>query len=191
MRYLISLFALATLAGFSCERTATTDKAVIDRHSAAEQLSSSPGDTTFFASTQRLRSNVIPSHVFSMTQLRHLLISGMDCDYQGGPPCWMLREIPPAIGQLQQLRTLAFPVNAIRRLPTEIGQLRHLRSLDLTDNPGLSDIEPIAGLASLEELTLYGCNISRLPATIGWLKRLKKLGLIGNPLAPGELARVR
>ena len=183
MRYLLFLPTLAVLT--SCGQLAATEQSVAGYPPAANP------DTVFFSSTQQLRSDTIPNQVFAMTQLRHLSISGMDCDYQGGPPCWALRDIPPGIANLQQLRTLSLTVNSIRRLPSALGQLPHLRSLDLTDNPGLSDIEAVVHVASLEELTLYGCGLSQLPADIGQLTKLRKLGLIGNSFAPPEQARIR
>ena len=133
--------------------------------------------TTYATTTANLKSRFIPDKVFQMTNLRHLTIQGMDCDYGDTTTCWMIREIPKQIANLKKLETLQLNVNAIRTVPQEISALQNLKSLDLTDNPGLSDIDNITTLTNLETLGLFGCGLAKLPANIGQLKKLKYLRL--------------
>lgn len=81
-------------------------------------------------------------------------------------------------------------VNSIQRLPEEINALDNLRVLDLTDNPGLSNIDPIVEVENLEELVLFGCSLTKLPEGIEKLKKLKYLGLTGNNLDKTEQDRI-
>jgi Leucine-rich repeat (LRR) protein len=154
--------------------------------------------TTFFSSsTEQLKSNQIPDHVFSMSHLKHLSITGMDCDYKEVDKdgnditrCWMIAEIPHAIINLKELESLQLNVHAIRTIPMELGDLKKLKSLDLTDNLNLSDVENVVRLENLEELGLNGCNLTKLPANIGQLKKLQSLGLSGNSIDEMEKKRI-
>jgi hypothetical protein len=148
-------------------------------------------DIVYKNTTQALRSNEIPAAVFQLKNLRMLSIKGMDCDYIGNDSCWMLHEIPPSIGQLQQLEQLYLPVNALTMIPPEVGSLSKLKSLDLSDNPGLTAVDNVTKIQSLEQLYLYGCALTSLPKNIGTLKKLKRLGLTGNNLPDSEQVRIR
>jgi hypothetical protein len=145
---------------------------------------------TYYETTEHLRSNHIPGEVFRMNDLRVLSITGMDCDYAGGPPCFALTEVPDSISRFQNLEELDLPVNAISSLPSGMRQLKKLRILNLADNPGLNITEGILPL-QLEELYLYGCNQSALPEDITRLKQLKKLGLTGNNIPPSEITMLK
>jgi hypothetical protein len=59
--------------------------------------------TTYYKSTQELKSNKIPDSVFQMTELRHLAISGMDCDYGDHLNCWAINDLPPQISNLKKI----------------------------------------------------------------------------------------
>jgi Leucine-rich repeat (LRR) protein len=133
-----------------------------------------------------------------MVNLKELSIKGMDCDYrelddQGKDitQCWMLREIPSQIENLKNLQTLSLPLHAIQTLPLEMAKLNKLKVLDLTDNSGLSSIDPLAELEQLEELYLFGCHLTKLPQNMSRLTRLKKLGLTGNNITEEELSRIK
>ena len=130
-------------------------------------------DTAFSSSTRELRSNKIPDSVFLMTNLRHLSISGMDCDYGDNTNCWMLTELPKETENLKNLRTLSLTLTAMQTLPKELSELRNLTILDLTDNSGISNIETLTQILSLENLYLYGCSLTKLPDNINDLKNLK------------------
>jgi Leucine-rich repeat (LRR) protein len=133
-------------------------------------LAQSDSVTVYSTSTSETQSNSFPQEVFGLTNLRHLTVVGMDCDYReldekGNDitKCWGLREIPKEIGNLKDLETLSLTLNYIEKLPEEIRQLKKMRVLDMTDNPGLSNVESIIDLENLEELILFGCNLTFLP----------------------------
>ncbi|MDJ1485839.1 hypothetical protein QNI16_35485 [Cytophagaceae bacterium YF14B1] len=149
-------------------------------------------------STRELRSNVIPDSIFTMTNLKYLSITGMDCDFRltdkngnNVTQCWVLEKIPSGIAKLSNLETLSLTLNGVQRLPNEICSLQKLKTLDLTDNVALSDINVITKLSNLENLYLFGCYLEELPPDIGKLKRLKELGLTGNQLSTEEIKRIK
>jgi Leucine-rich repeat (LRR) protein len=148
-------------------------------------------DTSYSSSTKELRSNKIPDSVFLMTNLRHLSISGMDCDYGNNTKCWMLKELPKEIGKLKNLQTLSLTLTAMQILPKELSELKNLTILDLTDNTGISNINTLTQIHSLEYLYLYGCRLTKLPENISDLKNLKELGLVGNHIDKAEQNRIK
>jgi hypothetical protein len=148
-------------------------------------------DTTYGASTQQLKSDKIPDSVFQMTNLRHLSITGMDCDYGDRTNCWMIKEIPTEIKNLKKLKTLHLTLNALLTIPNELTELNSITLIDLTDNAGLSNVDNLAKLQNLEYLYLYGCGLTKLPENIGDLKNLKELGLVGNSFDKTEQVRIK
>lgn len=148
-------------------------------------------DTTYYKSTQQLKSNKIPDSVFQMIELRHLAISGMDCDYGDHLNCWEINELPPQISNLKKMTTLRLTVNSISKIPVELAALKNLKLIDLSDNAGLVNFGGISQLSSLEYLYLYGCGLTKLPDNIGDFKNLKELGLVGNKLDKTEQARIK
>jgi Leucine-rich repeat (LRR) protein len=89
------------------------------------------------------------------------------------------------------LEVLELRVNSIQSVPKEIMNLKNLKILDLTDNPGLINIDNVVWLENLEDLVLFGCDLHKLPPDIGRLKKLKYLGLTGNNIDSAELKRIR
>lgn len=148
-------------------------------------------DTTYTASTQQLKSDKIPDSVFQLTELRHLSINGMDCDYGDRTNCWMIKVIPTAIRNLKNLTTLRLTLNAITTIPNELTHLNNLTLIDLTDNAGLTNIDNLTKLPNLMYLYLYGCGLTKLPDNVGDLKNLKELGLVGNHLNKAEQTRIK
>lgn len=148
-------------------------------------------NTAYQKSTAELRSNQIPDSVFKIQNLKLLSIIGMDCDYGPDSNCWAIRQIPPGIGNLKNLEALILNVNHIQSVPKEIKHLTNLRLLDLSDNPGLSDIEHVTVLPNLQNLILYGCGLTKLPRSISKMKSLRVLGLKGNHLTELEIERLR
>lgn len=148
-------------------------------------------DTTYTTSTQQLKSDKIPDSVFQLTNLRHLSINGMDCDYGDRTNCWMLKEIPSDIKNLKNLTTLRLTVNAISTIPNELTELNKLTLIDLTDNAGLTSIDNLTKLPKLQYLYLYGCGLTKLPDNISDLKNLKELGLVGNHFDKAEQTRIK
>ncbi len=190
-----SLTIGTVLLAISCSST-TTDKTV--NQTGFDKQLSSDTTTMYYASTAQLKSRYIPDSVFQMTNLQHLSIQGMDCDYREVDDkgnditkCWMINEIPVQIKNLKQLKTLQLNVNAISKIPIELTELKNLKSLVLDDNSGLSNIDNVVKLENLETLGLNGCNISKLPNNIGQLKKLKSLGLAGNNISATEMERIK
>lgn len=147
-------------------------------------------DTTYAISAQRLKSNKIPDSVFQMTELRHLEIWGMDCDYSPHPNCWGITEIPAGIKNLKNLTTIRLTLNAISVIPIELTELPNLTLIDFTDNAGLANIDNLVKITNLKYLYLYGCGLTKLPDKIGELKNLVELGLVGNNINKDELKRI-
>ncbi|MGZ4049756.1 MAG: leucine-rich repeat domain-containing protein [Bacteroidia bacterium] len=156
--------------------------------------------TSYFITTSELKSDSIPDSVFRMTNLKHLSIQGMDCDYvtigdlgtsKDVTKCRMLNEIPAKIKNLKKLESLRLNVNNISKIPPELKELKNLTALDLTDNPALTNVDYVTALLNLEHLSLFGCGLTKLPADIGKLKKLKTLGLTGNNINAVELNRIK
>ncbi|MCW3108592.1 MAG: Leucine rich repeat protein [Segetibacter sp.] len=88
-------------------------------------------DTVYVANTDMLKSNHIPDSVFQMKHLKQLWISGKDCDNglhndntpNDGIKCWMIKKIPPEIGNLTELDTLGLTLGAFGKFPDEISKL--------------------------------------------------------------------
>jgi Leucine-rich repeat (LRR) protein len=147
-------------------------------------------DTVYYASTKQLRSNHIPDSVFQMTNLKHLAIQGMDCDYGDHEHCWEISEIPIQVKNLKDLETLSLTVNSIDSIPIELTELK-LISIDFSDNAGFQNIDNITKIKSLQYLYLYGCGLTKLPGDIEELANLKELGLVGNSFDKGEQERIK
>ena len=101
-----------------------------------------------------------------------------------------LTSLPPEIGQLTKLNTLALSGNRLTSLPGEIGQLTNLNTLDLSRNQLTSLPGEIGQLTNLRSLALMGNQLITLPPEIGQL-RLAQLTFSGNPLPslPPEIRR--
>ncbi len=155
-------------------------------------------DTVYISSTDVLKSNHIPDSVFQMKQLKKLWISGKDCDMglhddnkpEDGIQCWMIKEIPAAIGNLTALDTLGLTLGLFGKFPAEISKLQKLKYLDLSDSY-MTSIDNLTALENLHHLLLYGCGLSKLPDSIGNLVNLKFIGLVGNHLDSFEINRIR
>jgi hypothetical protein len=147
--------------------------------------------TAYVTSTRQLKSDKIPDSIFQMITLRRLTIIGGGCNGSTGNNCWMIREIPAQIANLQQLLLLELKANDLHTIPQELAYLPKLKTLDLSDNPALTNINPVTKLVNLEYLYLYGCGLQVLPADIGDLIRLKQLGLAGNRIGVAEQERIR
>jgi hypothetical protein len=145
----------------------------------------------FSATTQILGSNRIPDSVFEMTLLEHLSISGMDCDFGDSVNCWMIKDIPPEIRKLKNLKTLGLTLNAITTIPEQIVELSNLTQIDLTDNAGLTNVDMLTKLPKLQYLYLYGCGLTRLPEDLSGFNKLRELGLVGNRIDIREQNRIK
>jgi Leucine-rich repeat (LRR) protein len=117
-----------------------------------------------------------------------------------------IREINPAIGNLQNLKTLNIAATRISKLPTEISKLKNLRSiflaansftffpleitncvnlehLDMSENYYLREITPEIGkLSNLRYLNLYGVYTHTIPKEFAKLTKLDTLLLSTDSL---------
>jgi Leucine-rich repeat (LRR) protein len=93
-----------------------------------------------------------------------------------------LRELPPEIGQLVQLKSLNLAYNKLKKLPESLGNLAHLQQLDLGTNL-LKEI-PVAifHLSALTNLDLHYNQIKKIPGDVLRLQKLQKLSLRSNPI---------
>lgn len=153
--------------------------------------------TSYTASTEELKSIEFPIKVLTMLHLRHLSITGMDCDYRVSDEkgndvtqCWAIRVLPFDIGNLKELESISMPVNNIQYLPGTMRELKKLRVINFSDN-SLSDVHVISEIPSLEEAYFFGCHLSKLPEDLSALKKLKKLGLTGNQISATEIKRIK
>jgi hypothetical protein len=144
------------------------------------------GIESYNTSTSVLKSNELPEWLFYMKQLKHLSVSGMDCDYGDNTNCWDIGKVPPEIKNLVNLESLQLNMNGFEKIPASVLELTKLKSLDFTDNI-ITDITGISKLKNLEELTLFGCRLTSIPTEIKNLKKLKYLGLTGNNLSDDEI----
>lgn len=153
---------------------------------------SSGFDTTFSSSTKQLRSDKIPDSIFQMTHLRHLSISGMDCDYSPHPGCLVITKLPEEIKNLKELTSLSLTLSGISVIPDELTELKNLKFIDLSDGSlSNSNLDNLTRIKSLEYLYMHGCGLTKLPADIGNLVKLKELGLSGNSFDKTEQARIK
>ncbi len=93
-----------------------------------------------------------------------------------------MSELPPEIGNLNNLRFLELINDQLVELPPEIGQLSNLQELSPHNNQ-LRELPPeIGNLTNLQRLSLSHNQLSELPPEIGNLSNLQDLGLSDNPL---------
>jgi Leucine-rich repeat (LRR) protein len=114
----------------------------------------------------------------------------MDCNYGNTANCWQIKEIPTGIKNLKKLVALQLQLNDLKKIPNELSELKNLILLDLSDNAGLTNVDIVAKIPTLQYLFLYGCGLTKLPDDIGNLKNLKELGLVGNHLKKAEQERI-
>jgi Leucine-rich repeat (LRR) protein len=87
-----------------------------------------------------------------------------------------LKEIPPEIGELINLRTLQLRDNHLKKVPPEIGRMTNLQELNLSGNQ-LNEIPPEIGqLTNMKILHLNYNELKDIPE-IGGLINLRKLYL--------------
>jgi internalin A len=103
-----------------------------------------------------------------------------------------LTELPPEIGQLQNLSTLTLSDNRLSSLPPEIVHLHHLSALYLRSNQ-LSSLPPEIGhLRNLSWLDLRSNQLSNLPSEISQPQNISTLDLRSNQLSnlPPEIGHL-
>lgn len=92
-------------------------------------------------------------------------------------------SIPPEIGTLTRLEELDLRRNRIRTVPPEVGQLTRLRRINLSRNPILELPDEMGNLVRLEELILWMTGVVAFPPTFVALNEsLKVIDLRVCPL---------
>ena len=108
----------------------------------------------------------------------------------------MTGEIPPELGRLSNLTSLAFSRNRLTgEIPPELGRLSNLTGLFLWGNQLTGEIPPeLGGLANLRRLFLNDNRLTgEIPPELGGLANLTRLELWENELTgaiPPELGRL-
>ena len=112
------------------------------------------------------------------------------------PPNNLAGPLPPELGNLGYLETLALPDNALTGpIPPELGNLTELRTLDLTNNQLEESIPPeLDNLGNLWTLALSGNALTGpIPKELGNLGNVSYLALDDNALTgpiPKELGNL-
>ncbi len=107
-----------------------------------------------------------------------------------------LREIPPEVFKLKNLKLLDLSDNYIAFTPESIATLSNLQKLNLSNNQISVIPDVISHLTELQSLYLSSNQIEAVPRTIGNLTKLQSLNLNSNqitaiPDAVGNLAKLQ
>jgi len=94
-----------------------------------------------------------------------------------------LKEIPPKIGQLTQLKYLKLQNQLLERIPTEISHLKKLQALYLSDNQIKYLPNAVGQLTQLKRLDVSKNSLVRISSSVGNLKLLEILDLNCNRTA--------
>ncbi len=93
-----------------------------------------------------------------------------------------LTEVPEAIAQLTNLKSLVLDNNELTSLPDAIAQLTNLKSLDIENNQLTNLPKSIVQLTNLQELYVCDNQLTSLPEEIAQLINLRRLFLDNNQL---------
>jgi len=77
--------------------------------------------------------------------------------------CNFIDSIPPEIANLTNLETLDLHRNRLRHVPPEVGRLVNLRVLNFSRNPILELPDELSNLTNLEELILWCTGVIAFP----------------------------
>ena len=94
--------------------------------------------------------------------------------------CNQIKELPPTLFMLGNLRSLYLARNHIKRVPNDIGCLKRLRVLDLSANMLQTLPSAIGGCCELRELILMHNQLSEVPRELGECSKLKVLDVRYN-----------
>lgn len=130
------------------------------------------GDTTFHL-TNNFVLRALPEQIRALKSTLQVL--HIDNNYD-------LAILPPAIGELTQLRWLNVSYNKLTELPTEIGRLSRLERLHVNNNKIKFLPLELWGLRELEELRCESNQLCALPTGVLSMRRLREVTVDNNPL---------
>lgn len=130
----------------------------------------------------------LPAEISRLHDLQYLTLN--ECGVQELPDAlWDLTELrslnlfdnaigvlSAGIGRLRKLEKLVLGTNDLRALPSSLAELTGLKELNLANNPRMDWKEAfsiICRLEGLERLSIYQNAVGELPEEIGRLKRLR------------------
>lgn len=102
-----------------------------------------------------------------------------------------IRELPPEIGNLKQLKKLILERNRIEYLPAEIGELEDLRELVINRNELITLPTEIGNLKKLRYIDMWSNNITELPRTMEEMHALQEVDLRVIVFNEQEQANIR
>jgi Leucine-rich repeat (LRR) protein len=143
------------------------EKVVEDIHEAKAR-----GDSTFFM-TNNFILRALPDQIRNLRSTLQIL--HVDNNYE-------LTTLPPAIGELTQLRWLNAGYNKLTELPIEIGRLQRLERLHVNNNRIKALPLEIWGLRELEELRCESNQITALNTGVLGMRKLREVLIDNNPL---------
>lgn len=118
----------------------------------------------------------IPPQLFDCIDLEHLELSSV------GTSKLVIKELPPEIGQLKNLKSIKIHAIKLEVLPEEIGALKKLETLEVVQNNLSSLPDSIAELKQLKFVSFFGNQLKEVPPVLFQLKQLEKLNLGYNPI---------
>lgn len=102
-----------------------------------------------------------------------------------------LREVPPEVWRMANLRELDLRGNRITALSDSVGRLAHLQRLELSRNPLTDMPDSLARLTELRELVLWNTYVTSLPPACAALDgTLQLLDLRSCPLTLDDQTRL-
>lgn len=134
----------------------------------------------FFAQPLMAQDETPTPYDIALQRIEEARVSGatyFELNYLG------LTELPPEIGQLENLETLRVEGNQLTSLPAEIGNLHNLTVLSLGVNQLSSLPSEIFSLYNLQTLAINNNQLTTLPRQIGNLRNLTTLILSNNHLS--------
>jgi hypothetical protein len=130
------------------------------------------GDTTFFVSNNFIL-RALPDQIRNLRSTLQIL--HVDNNYE-------LATLPPAIGELTQLRWLNVSYNKLTELPIEIGRLSRLERLHLNNNKIKALPLELWALRELEELRCESNQLTTLNTGVLSMRKLREVLVDNNPL---------
>jgi Leucine-rich repeat (LRR) protein len=134
-----------------------------------------------WANINKIPEEVLPRNLKELAKRTGLNLKGLE-----------LTDLPPAIGQLTNLRTLYLSTNYLKSLPPEMENLSNLSYLSLRFNPLGNVPSVVSKLTGLTHLDLGDTKLTEVPAEIGNLTSLEEISLGTNLLTalPEEMKKL-